>query len=160
MRKIAYGSFYTDLRGTAAPDFGNGTAGLGCVGENLHFYSPILSPSRSCPVGSHFLILADADQVKLVSRHIELGCQILHHRFRAALAQLVVVVGVANRIRTPSHLEDVALGRGELSSQAIQLRLVALGQDALVECEGHGDGADLLVVVQVRYHASQGSLRD
>ncbi len=79
----------------------------------------------------------------------------MHHRFGAALAQLVVIVRIADRVRAPSDFEDVTFDRGELCPKAIQLRFVALGQDALVKSKGHRDSADLLVIVQVGYHAGQ-----
>ena len=53
-------------------------------------------PRRSC--STHRLILAQADQVNLVCRNVVLRRQILNHGIRAALAQIVIVVGRTNRI--------------------------------------------------------------
>ena len=63
--------------------------------QQLHLHAAILLAAFSGRVGGNFLVLADADQVEAVCRNAVLRSQVLHHRIRAALAQVVVVLGRA-----------------------------------------------------------------
>ena len=107
------------------------------VREQLHLHAAVLLAAFRGLVVGHFLVLADADQVEAVRRNVVLRGQVLHHRIRAALAQIVVVLRGPGRIRSAGHFENVALRRAKLTGKAVQLLLVVRGQHGLVEAEGH-----------------------
>ena len=72
---------------------GRGGGLAGHVGEQLNFDSPIFGAALCSRVGCDFLILADADEVELVRRHIVLRGQILDDGLSSALAEIVVIGG-------------------------------------------------------------------
>jgi len=79
----------------------------------------ILSPAFRCLIGLDRLILTDADQVNLVSRDIVLRREILNHRTGAALAQIIVVIGGTDRVRSAFQGHDVTLRVGNFRGQFV-----------------------------------------
>ncbi len=84
-------------------------------------------------------------------RHVVLRRQILHHCIGAAVAEFVVVLLGANRIRAAGNFQNVALRRAKLRGKAVKLFLVVLGQHSLVEAEVHSGIGDRMVVIETRY---------
>jgi hypothetical protein len=89
------------LRESVSPDLdaargGCRSAGWGAlVGEQANVYAAVLGAAFAGRVVGDFLILADADQIEAVGGDGILRREVLNDGVGAALAKLVVVVGVA-----------------------------------------------------------------
>ncbi len=88
------------------------------IRQQPHLDAPVLLASFRGRVRSHFLVLADADQVEAVRGNPILRRQVLHHRIGAALAQVIVVLGRPGRVGSACDFENVALGRAKLRGKA------------------------------------------
>jgi hypothetical protein len=84
------------------------------VGHQAHIYAAIVGAARFRLVRLERLVLAQPDHVNLMCRNVVLRSQILNHGVRAALAQIVVVLGRAHGIRAAFERNDVSLGAGEM----------------------------------------------
>src|SRR5438045_5628548 len=131
---------------------GTGIAGacgvLGGIGEQPDFYTAILFAAFRGIVGSHFLVLADADEIETAGRNVVFRRKVLHHRIGAALAEIVVVIGRADGVGSAGHFENEALRRAKLLAEVVELFLVILGQNGLIEAERDGDIPHRTVVIQ------------
>ena len=68
----------------------------------------------------------------------------------AALAQTVVVVRRADRIRSAFHRDDVTLGVGNDGRQLVEFVFGVLGQEVLVEAKVHSGFVHYVIVVEIR----------
>ncbi len=107
------------------------------VAEQADFNAEDHTAAIGANVRRHFLILPDADHVKLDRADVVFGCQLLHHRIGAAIAEVVVIFFGAGGISSTGNFENVALGAAELSSEAIQLIFGVSGECGLVKAEVH-----------------------
>ena len=123
------------------------------VREQLNLHAAVLLAAVRRAVVCNGVVLADADQVEPVRGNVVLRGQILHHRIGAALAQVIVVLRRSGRVGSTRHFENVALGRAQLPSKAVELIFVVLGQHGLVEAEVHGRVRHRLVVVETLHNA-------
>ncbi len=82
-------------------------------------------------------------------RDVVLGLQIVRYGVRTALAELIVVVGIADGVGSTGDVRECSRGAGKVRGKVVELLLVGGGQDILVEGEGYADIGELLVVVEI-----------
>ena len=98
----------------------------------------------------HRLVLTQSDHINLVRRNVVLGAEVLNHRRRAPLAQTIVVVCRANRVRSTFHRNDVALGVGNNRGQLVEFIFGVFAQEVLVEAKVHSGFVHDAIVVEIR----------
>ena len=79
------------------------------IAHQPYVHPAIFSPAMGAGVVVHRIVFAQADDEYLVRRYIEFRSQVLGNGSGAALAELVVILGVSNRVGAPLDRYNVAL---------------------------------------------------
>src|SRR4051794_5153623 len=119
------------------------------VGEQLDLNTTIFSTTGSGVVAGYLLILADSDQIKLVRRNAVLGLEVVCDCVGSTLAELIIVVGISDRICPSGQCKNVPSSIGEMGCHIVELLFVVGGQDRLIETERDGYFGELLVVIEI-----------
>ncbi len=85
-------------------------------------------------------------------RNVVLTLKIVRDSIGSALAKLVVVLRIPNRVGSASQSKNVAARFGQVRSEVVELRFVRCREHVFVEGERNADVGELLVVIKVCHH--------
>src|ERR1700689_764144 len=105
------------------------------IGHQADIYAAVIGAARFRVVRLDRLVLAQPDHVNLMGGDVVLRCQVLNHGVRAALAQIVVVIGRSHGIGATFQRNNVALGAGDIAGQLIKRLFGGWRQIVFVETE-------------------------